>query len=267
LPPESGPPGLLAVVLAAQRAGSVDPLAAGAGVSHKCLVPLRGKPLITHVLAALQATPRIGLIRIVVEPEVVQLVLPHLPAGNVRVEFVPSEPNLVDSVYAATRDVDQPTILTTADNVLLTPAAVGSVENALTTGADVVFAMATKASVLAAHAEGQRRFYRFKDDEYSNCNLFGFAGASAFRGAEMFRGGGQFAKKPLRLVAAIGLFNLLLFRFGWLTLDGGMRRLSKRLQLRAVAVVLGDGAHAVDVDNERTHRVAGVLLERRVAVG
>jgi GTP:adenosylcobinamide-phosphate guanylyltransferase len=266
LPPESGrPPGLLAVVLAAQRAGSIDPLAAGAGVSHKCLVPLRGRPLITHVLAALQATPRIGLIRVVVEPEVVPLLKPHLPVGDVRIEFVDAESNIVDSVYAATRGVDQPTILTTADNVLLTPAAVGSVEQALVAGADLVFAMANRASVLAAHAEGQRRFYRFRDDQYSNCNLFGFAGAKTFRGAEMYRGGGQFAKKPMRLVAAIGLFNLLLFMLGWLTLDGGMRRLSKRLKLRAVAVVLGDGAHAVDVDNERTYRVAGLLLEQRAA--
>lgn len=255
----------MAVILAAQRAGVIDPLAAAAGVTHKCLVPVEGRAMIAHVVAALQATPGVAKVRIVVEPQVVDLIRPLLPAGGVPVEFIASAPNLVDSVYAATQDVDQPTILTTADNVLLTPGAVASVQGALRRGADVVFAMATRTSVLAAHPEGQRRFYRFRDDAYSNCNLFGFAGARTFRGAEMFRGGGQFAKKPLRLIAAIGVFNVGLFLMGWLSLPGAMRRLSARLKLRAEAVVLQDGAHAVDVDNERTYRVAASLLARRAA--
>jgi len=83
--------------------------------------------------------------------------------------------------------------------------------------------MATKASVLAAHSEGQRRFYRFSDNEYSNCNLYAFAGARAISAAESFRSGGQFAKKPLRLVMAVGGVALALMLI--LALDavvGGM---------------------------------------------
>ena len=38
------------IVLAGQRAGVVNSLAARAGVSHKCLAPIRGRPLIAHVL-------------------------------------------------------------------------------------------------------------------------------------------------------------------------------------------------------------------------
>ena len=70
MPPEATRP-LVAIVLAAQRDGLIDPLAAGAGVTHKCLVPIGGKVLIAHVIDALQATPRIERIRIVVEPAVV----------------------------------------------------------------------------------------------------------------------------------------------------------------------------------------------------
>lgn len=251
------------MVLAAQRAGTIDPLAANAGVTHKCLVPIAGKPLLAHVVAALQASPDIGRLRIVVEPEAVDQIRGILPRGTLPVEFIPSAANVADSVYAATRDVDRPVILTTADNVLLTPAAVTSVQQALRDGADLVFAMANRIAVLAAHPEGQRRFYKFSDGEFSNCNLFGLGGARTLRGAEMFRGGGQFAKKPLRLVAAIGVFNVALFVLGRLTLDGGMRRISRRMQLRTEAVVLKDGAHAIDVDNERTYRVASLLLAQR----
>lgn len=256
---------MVAVVLAAQRAGLVDPLAAEAGVTHKCLVSISGKPLIAHVVAALQATPGIARIRIVIEPAMAEAVRSLVAQQPAPVEFIASAANLVDSVHAATADVQGCAVVTTADNVLITPAAVAGVRTALQGGADVVFTMATRAAVLAAHPEGQRRFYRFRDDHYSSCNLFGFAGAGTFRGAEMFRGGGQFAKKPLRLVAAVGPLNLAMFLLGWLSLAGAMRRLSARLRLRAEAVVLADGAHAIDVDNPRTWRIASLLLDRRVA--
>jgi hypothetical protein len=147
--------------------------------------------------------------------------------------------------------------------VLLTPGALTRMLDAIGGGAEVVIAMANRASVLAAHPEGQRRFYRFRDDEYSNCNLYGFAGARAFRSAEAFRGGGQFAKKRKRLIAAIGLLNVALFLMGRLTLARAMERLSRRFGLRVRAVVLADGSHAIDVDNARTYGCAEQLLAGR----
>jgi GTP:adenosylcobinamide-phosphate guanylyltransferase len=260
--PESG---FAAIVLAAQRAGVVDPLAERAGLSHKCLVPIGGQALIAHVIAALRATPGLARLRVVIEPEAASLVHAMLPAGDVPVDFVATAPNLADSVYAAARDLDQPTIVTTADNVLLTPGAVRQMLAALAGGAEVAVAMARKASVLAAHPDGQRRFYRFRDDEYSNCNLYAFAGARALKAAESFRGGGQFAKKPMRLLAAIGPINVVLFLLGRLSLAGAMKRLSGRFRLTVQAVVPPDGAHAIDVDNERTYGVAEQLLAKRAA--
>src|SRR5688572_31390237 len=60
---------IIAIVLAGQRRGAVNPLAARAGVSHKCLAPIAGKPLIAHVLATLTAVPALAEIRISVEPD------------------------------------------------------------------------------------------------------------------------------------------------------------------------------------------------------
>ena len=45
------------VILAAQRAGVVNAVAQDAGVSHKCLAPIAGKPLIVHVIEALDGHP------------------------------------------------------------------------------------------------------------------------------------------------------------------------------------------------------------------
>jgi hypothetical protein len=181
------------------------------------------------------------------------------------VEFVDAAGNLADSVHAAAAGVRGPMLVTTSDNVLLTPAAGLATLAPLASGVDVTLALATRASVLAAHPDGQRRFYRFADDAYSNCNLYALAGAAATAAAESFRSGGQFAKKPLRMVAALGPLNLALLLMGRLSLRGALRRLSQRLRLTIEPVVLADGAHAIDVDNARTYGCARAILARRNA--
>lgn len=258
-------PGFAAVILAAQRAGQVDPLAEAVGLSHKCLVPIADAPLIVHVARALFATPGCALVRIVVEPGMFGAIDLELADRTIPIEFVPSAVNLADSVFAGAEGIDGPIIVTTADNVLLTSGAVTQMLDQLHGGAEVALAMASKGSVLAAHPEGQRRFYRFRDGEYSNCNLYGFNGRQALAAAESFRSGGQFAKKPLRLIAAVGVVNVVLMLLHRLSLAGALRRLSRRFLLRIEPVVLADGTHAIDVDNDRTYRVATILLERRQA--
>ncbi len=265
-PPDAPPVGhgFTGIILAAQRAGHIDPLAADASVSHKCLVEIEGAPLIAHVVWALLDTPGLSRLRIVVEPELFEAIGAILPDDN-RIQYVTAANNLADSVYAACEGIDQPIVVTTADNVLLRANAVKAMLKAVASDADVAFAMARKAAVLAAHPEGQRRFYRFADDEYSNCNLYAFAGSRAIAAAESFRSGGQFAKKPLRLIAAVGPINLALMLLHRLTLTQAIGRLSSRFKLRAVPVVLADGSHAIDVDNRRTYDAAVAILRQRAA--
>lgn len=260
----------IAIVLAGQRRGAVNPLAERAGVSHKCLVPIGGKPLIAHVLATLAALPELAEIRVSVEPgakrELRPVVAPFEAAG-VPIRFIPSEARLADSLVAAAQEDPGPFIVTTADNVLLTPDAVAQVRAALQQ-ADAVAAMARKASVLAAHPEGQRGFYHFRDDDYANCNIYALANRKAIdAGAEVFRGGGQFMKSVWRMIAAFGLHNIVLLRLGAFSREAAMRRLSRRLGLVVRAIEFTDGSLAVDVDNERTYRVCEELLAKRAALG
>lgn len=262
MPPEGD---FTAIVLAAQRSGIVDPLAAHASVANKCLVPILEAPLIRHVVDAIRSTPGASRLRIVVEPAAIPLIETVLARDGVPIEFIAAADNLADSVYRAAEGVEEPIVVTTADNVLLTSEAIVAMLLTIADGADAALALATRNSVLAAHPEGQRRFYRFSDDAYSNCNLYAFAGPVAIKAAESFRSGGQFAKKPLRLAAAVGLLNLVLLLVGRLSLRQALARLSKRLRVRLDPVILADGAHAIDVDNARTYAAALSLLERRRA--
>ena len=261
-----------AIVLAAQRSGRLDPLAAKAGVTHKCLVPILDRPLIQHVLEGLAAIGGLQRIRICVEPEAMDAIR-ALPGASgelgVPVEFVESAPTLTESAYASARGLDGPLLFTTADNVNLTPAAVVKVLAPIGAGADGTLALASREAVLAARDESPSADnsrvgpYRFADGRFSNCNLYAMVGPQVLEFAEAFRQGGQFSKKMRRLIGFVGLFNIVLYRLNVLTLDQAMRRLSKRLGRRVVAVVLEDGAQAVDVDNVRSYHAAETILRKR----
>jgi hypothetical protein len=218
------------------------------------------------VLDALVAVPGLSRIRICIEPQAVDAVRQITDAvTEVPVDFVAAAPTITESAYASAEGVDEPMIVTTADNVNLTPGAIRQMVDSILAGADAAVALATKGAVLAAHPEGQRRFYQFSDDAYSNCNLYALGGQRALKAAETFREGGQFAKNPKRLIRAFGLLNVLLVRYRLVSLEGAMKRVSKRLGLRIAPVVLADGAHAVDVDNPRTYDIAEIILKEKAA--
>ena len=94
------------IVLAAQRTGVVNPLAARAGVSHKCRVPICERPLIAHVMETLTTLPDVAEIRVVLEPEgqaEVDEVLEDFRSRGTPITLVDSNPNIVESVLAATK--------------------------------------------------------------------------------------------------------------------------------------------------------------------
>lgn len=267
-----------AVILAAQRGGQLDPLAAEAGVTHKCLVPIVGRPLIQYVLEALAPARGLSRIRICIEPEAVdsvRAVIAACPDLDVPIDFVPARATITDSAYVSAEGVDGPILYTTADNVNLTPEAVERMMASVAAGSDGALGLASREAVLTARSESDLPPanvanvgpYRFADGAFSNCNLYALAGAHVLKMAEAFREGGQFSKKPRRLVGFVGLVNIVLFLFRLITLDQAMKRLSRRVGLKVNAVVLDDGTQAIDVDNPRTYRIAEAILRRKAALG
>ena len=258
------------IILAAQRTGERNPLAERAGVSHKFLVPICGRPLIAHVLDTLVALPAITRIRIALEPEAhgtLRSLLAEWRGCGIPIEPVASQPNLVDSVLAAAEDEEGdeggPFIVTTADNVLLTPEGFEQVRAALGE-ADAVIGVTTRERVQAVHPGGQGGYYTLRDGAFASCNLFALADRKAFAAAEIFREGGQFQKNPGRLVRAFGLVNIIAMRLGLVTLPAALARVGRRFGLRLNPVVFEDGALAIDVDNERTYAIAEWVLAGRL---
>jgi CTP:molybdopterin cytidylyltransferase MocA len=255
------------LILAGKRDGKLDPLAEKAGVSHKAVVPIRGKPLIVWVLEAAEAAwPDAPILVSIHDPAVLAdlPIVEKLKAAG-RLSFPPAQHGIVESLEAAAAQGEPfPLLITTGDNVLVTPEALRRLhDEAMADDAGAALSLATREQILAAHPEGQRRFYEFKDKAISNCNAYWLRDRQALKAAESFRGGGQFIKTPGAILKAFGLWNLIGFRRKWWTLDKAMRNLSRRFGVRIAPVFVTDGALAVDVDNERTYRIAETLLGSR----
>lgn len=256
------------IVLAAQRAGTVNPLAKAAGVSHKCLVPICGKPLILHVVETLATVPAITGIRVVIEPEgraEVNALLDRVRSRGCSIELIDSHANIVESVLHAAGDDPGPFIVTTADNVLLTHDAIERVRAEMVE-ADGVIAVTTRECVWEVHPQGQRNFYQLKEAAYANCNLYGIANRKGLATAEMFREGGQFQANKMRVAHAFGLLTLMLMWAKLITLQTGFDRAGKRFGAKLKVARFEDGALAIDVDNERTYAIAEWVLAGRLGM-
>lgn len=262
------------IVMAAQRTGVVNPLAERAGVSHKCIVPICGKPLIQYVFEILANTPGVTEVRVSVEPEAwepVKALSGPLNDNAIPVSFIEPRPSITDSAYAAADGIEGPFLITTADNVIMTPDAILKALEPIWADADVSIGLTTREAVLAARGEQSSAKnqnvgpYKFSDVRVSNCNLYGFEGTHVLKAAEFFREGGQFTKSRKRLIKAVGIVNVLLMALRLVTLEQGMRRLSKKLGITIQPVVLEDGSQAIDVDNFLTYDLAEQILKQKAA--
>jgi GTP:adenosylcobinamide-phosphate guanylyltransferase len=253
------------LVLAGQRSGRVDPLAQARGISHKATIKVAGEAVIARVLRTIeQCLPQSRILvsiedwdAIAREPLVAEL---HREG---RLHHIKAMPTIDQSVVAAASDAGAfPLLITTADNALLSPAAVAQMVARGENYEGVIVALAPREAIERAHPGGKGRYYEFRDGAYSNCNLFWISSAQSLRAATAFRDGGQFLKVKGRMLRTFGLLNLALFLSRRLSLDQMFNRVSKRLGCRAIPLVLSDGRLAIDVDDERSFQMVEEILLR-----
>lgn len=231
-----------ALVLAGERPGAPDPAAAYAGVAHKALIELEGRPLLARVAASLREA---GAARIAVSTATAEVVALAQALG---LEVIPASASPSLSVAQGVERLGFPVVVTTADHALLQPQWVRQFLDAAPAGADIAALMAPKAAVVAAAPQTRRTYLRFADGRYSACNLFLLRTPAALNLIGLWRAVEADRKKPWRIAARLGLSTLLLYALGRLTLDGAVSRLGRRAGVTATAVRTPFGLAAVDVD-------------------
>lgn len=252
-----------AIVLAAGR-GPGDPLARAYGVTHKCLIPVGGVPMLARVVGALREHPSIARIAVSVDqPEVAAEALGV--AGDVTV--VRSGQSAPDSVLKTLDEVGRvyPVLVTTADHALLDSVLLDHFLGvAEAKSADVAIGFAAAETILAAYPDARRTFLTFGKDRVSGCNLYGLFDDRALKAVELWRELDRDRKKPWKIVQAFGFEALFRYFTRRTSLEGALGLASRRLGLTARSVMMPFAEASIDVDKpEDKELVDRILLNRK----
>ena len=255
------------LVLAASR-GNLDPLAQAGGVSHKCFIDIAGQPMLRRVVAAVMESGRIKRTIVAIEPQSMaeaREILADLP-GAESIEYVASRENIGSSVSAVATPDLLPLVITTGDNALHTPELVRYFCDALDgVKEDGALGLTPAEYILAKYPEGNRAFHRFRDGAFSSCNIYALLTEKALEAPRVFNSGGQFGKKPRRLIGAFGLFAFLLYKSRLFTLKTVLKALSRTVGVRTAPVLIPFAEGPIDVDRMQDWELANRIIREREA--
>ncbi|WP_420347742.1 NTP transferase domain-containing protein [Pelagibius sp.] len=256
-----------ALVLAADR-GHDDPVSRAAGVEHKCLATVAGKPMLERVIDTLAASPWIGPIAVSLrDPALlgrIEGLAPLMETGRLTALQAEASPSL--SVLQATADMGsaRPLLITTGDHALLRREIVDHFcAETLSGGAAVTAGLTDSGTLLARFPSSRRTYLRFRDERYSGSNLFALRLPEGLDAVRLWRRVEQHRKQPWRIAALFGPALLLSYLLRRFSLDEAMARVSTRLGVSVAAVKIPFAEAAVDVDKpedlELAERVLGGL--------
>ena len=230
-----------ALVLAGARA-EADPVAAFAGVSHKALIRLGGRPLLERVISAL-AGAGVGWITVVSsDAEVARL------AESLESKVLPDEAGPSLSALKGVEATGTPVLVTTSDHALLEAAWIDRFLADAPSAADVCVLLARREAVEAAAPGSRRTYMKFADGEWSGCNLFLLRNARALGAVRLWRSIEADRKRPWRIVRRLGPWALVRYLAGRMTLSEALERLGRLCGAKVAAVESPFGLAAVDVD-------------------
>jgi GTP:adenosylcobinamide-phosphate guanylyltransferase len=260
-PTDSAP--VAALVLAGSRPGS-DPLLAGTGLPTKALLPIAGLPMLAHVLAALRLAPEVGRLSVVAQDTAPLAADTTISAAAGPTLWVDSQGSIADAVAAALSSTKGPLLVTTADNVLLTPEMLAHFSQEAR-GADVAVAMVERRAVIEAGYSTQRTWLRFRGGAWSGANLFYLAGPQVLPLVEFWRLIEQERKKARRIAGAFGPGLLILALFRLIDIHRFAVRAARRFGLSAKIVSLRQAEACIDADKPADIPVIEAILAARQA--
>lgn len=247
------------VILAGER-DARDALRDHAGVDSKALLEIGGKSMIERVIAALEGSGSVGSVHLSGPAE-------HCVAGSAglsglladgRIDWTAPGPSPSTSAHEMITLLpeNQPVLVTTADHPLLSSDIVDHFcRDSAASGCDVVVGLAPHDLVRAAYPDLRKTVLRFRDGHFCGCNLFAFMTPDGRRMADFWRRVERERKKPLVVIRMLGIWAVLRYRMGWLSLEGALALLSRKVGLRVGVAILPYAHASVDVDSVHDYDV------------
>ena len=243
-----------ALIMAGQRSGEADIVAAHTGVALKAFTPIHERTMLSHVIDNLVACPAIDTIMIAmpadIDPET------HAPdiAARIRdhnITRIDVGETPAATVQKALNTQNVPAgrlLITTADHPLLSADMLTTFINEWQS--DVALGVVSLDDLRAKFPEQRRTRLRFSDGMYKGCNLFGLdtRGDGINEMLTFWRKLEGLRKKPLAMARTIGTGTAVLYALRLLSLQGALDHIGKQVGMQVQPVRLGEAEAAIDVD-------------------
>ncbi len=254
-----------ALILAGNRQ-KPDPILSVYAVPSKAFIKLDGAILIHHVIRALSSHDIIGSIYIYSDtPEQMHGALSdHYYPEHVNFHYLKSKRTIAATLdaYFSEQDNDAATIVTTADNALLTGTMVREfLQHAVPN--DIAVALVERANYSKQFDDTQRTWLKFRGGHWSGANLFWFGGKRVRPVINVWRNIEQQRKKGWRVIAEFGFFNLILAALRLITLHDTATRIGRRFGLNVRVIEMSDPAACIDIDKPSDLELAETILDAR----
>ncbi|NJN81494.1 MAG: NTP transferase domain-containing protein [Caldilineaceae bacterium] len=238
-----------AIILAGYDADRIDALTEITGEPHKALVPIAGKPMVVHVVEALNASQRIGRVVIVGMSQEDGITFES------EVHYLPDSGSLFENTatafeYLATvQDVGRHALLTSADIPLVTAEMVDWFLNACRPyDHDVYWGLTEKSVMEKTFPNSQRTYAHLVEGSFCNGEFYLGRIEAALRRQELFRDMIANRKNVFRQVRILGFRVMLKFVFRRLTIDDLLGVIRRALQLEGAPVILPFAETGMDID-------------------
>jgi GTP:adenosylcobinamide-phosphate guanylyltransferase len=251
------------LVLAGSRPGS-DPLLEGTGLPSKALLPIGGRPMLAHVLEALSAASSVGPITVVAQNTSALTGDPAIAQAARAVQWREADGSIADAVREAIEHAQGPLFVTTADNVLLTPAMIAQFL-AESEGADVAVGLVARKSVEAAGHSTMRTWLKFRGGAWSGANLFYLGGPQVLPLVEFWRSIEQDRKKGMKIVGAFGPGLLLAAALRLIDIHAFAAKVAGKFGLTGKVVAMNAAEACIDADKPADIPVIEAILAARQA--
>lgn len=256
-----------AIILAASRGPKT---VAEFGTPHKCTLDIAGQPMLMRVLDALEQSSAVAEMVISIDtPDALQAIRGFEAfAKKNRVSIRKSKASAPESAADAVEAIEgsYPILVTTGDNVLLTPQAVDTFcRHAASEEADIAIGLLSEQSVSERFPESIRTFWRFRDGGFKACNLFALLTPRGAKMISLWRHAEKNRKKPWKVAALMGPGLLISFLLRRHSLRALLTKVSSRLDVSATPVILPYPEIAIDVDRQADIVEAEKVLAQRLA--
>lgn len=253
-----------AIVIAGGIPSPEDPLYEYTQGENKALLDIHGKPMVQWVLDALNKATKLDKLVLIGLPE-------NSPVKSEKIsDSIPTQGDLLSNIKTGILRVLE--INPQAERVMVVSSDIPTITSEMVdwlvdtseeTEHDAYYNVITRQIMEARFPHSNRSYVKLKGIELCGGDMNVLSSSLVTQNDELWRKIVDARKSAFRQAALIGFDNLLLFLLRLIDLDGAVKRVSERMNIRGRALVCPYAEIGMDVDKPHQFEIIQADLEKR----